>query len=550
MTGVRLARLGLWGFLLAGACVVAPGDGRADEPLRVRVDQLIDGRNDGPAAPLTEDAEFVRRVYLDLAGRIPTADEAQGFLADAAGDKRAALIDRLLDGPEYARRMADVVHVMLMERLGDHEEWRKFLVRSFEQNKPWNRFVREVLNPDAEDETSRGAALFLTKRLENYGQNPVDLPGLTRDVGRLFLGVDLQCAQCHDHLFIADYKQADFQGLHAFVSHAAIRRDTKFPAVAEGLVDKKLEFMSVFTQEPRETGPRLPGGSEVEVAAFPKGEEFATPPDRKTQFPGVPKFRPLGILAEQLPTGENAAFCRNSANRWWSVLLGRGLVHPLDLSHAGNPPTHPELLGLLAAEFAGHGFDVKWLLRELANTRVYQRSGRLAAADSVPEATYRVAVEKPLSAEQLLRSMLVATGQSVPVAGGGGGGGEGGGVQEPAEDKLKPAREKFEKAFAGVPREPEGEFAPSVKVALFLLNDPLVQEWLRPAPGNSVEVLSKLDPPAAAERLYLTVLSRPPTADERAEVERLLSDAGGERTRAIGNVMWALLASTEFCLNH
>src|SRR5262249_15124568 len=140
---------------------------------------------------------------------------------------------------------------------------------------------------------------------------------------------------------------------------------------------QKVAFSSVFKKAPKETGPRIPGGAEIEVPPLKKGEEFVKPPDPKTQFPGVLRFSPLGRLAEQLPTAENQAFTRNIVNRLWFVMLGRGLVYPLDLHHSGNPPSYPELLDLLAREFAAHKFDIKWLLRELALSQTYQRSSLL-----------------------------------------------------------------------------------------------------------------------------------------------------------------------------
>ncbi len=340
----------------------------ASMSVAARVDQLITSQAGQPVAPVLDDSGFCRRVTLGFAGRIPSTDELRAFLVDERADKRLRMVDHLLASPEYARRLRDLFHVVLMERLGEHEEWSQFLETSFAANVPWDRFVRQILLPNPDDQAQRGAAFYLTKRLENYGQQPVDLPGLTRDVGRMFLGVDLQCAQCHDHLFVDDYKQVDFQGLHTFLSHTFIRQDVKFPAVGEKLLDKKTDFMSVFIKEPKQTGPRLPFGTEVEVAVFAKGEEFATPPDKGTKFPGQPKFSPLKILSEQLPTAANERFVRNGVNRFWWVLFGRGLVHPLDLAHSANPPSHPEVLDLLAQEFVVHQFDVKWLLRELALT--------------------------------------------------------------------------------------------------------------------------------------------------------------------------------------
>ena len=535
--------------IVLSVCVIlaaASGPVFSDEPLSARIDALIEMQHEGPVAPTTDDAEFVRRVYLDFAGRIPTSEETESFLNDAAPDKRDVLIDTLLASDDYPARISDAMHVMLMERMGDHEEWRNFLTGSFRENRPWNEIVRDILRPDPENEQTRGSAFFITKRLEKYGQNPVDLPGLTRDVGRLFLGVDLQCAQCHDHLFVGDYAQADFQGLFAFVGHTTIRQDTDFPAVAESLVNEKTEFMSVFIQEPRSTGPRLPGGDEVEVVTFESGEEYVQPPDRQTRFPGIPKFSPLTILSEQLPIAENSAFCRNSVNRFWFVLMGRGLVDPLDLQHSENAPSHPELLDLLAREFVAHEFDVKWLLGELARTRVYQRSSRMAGVAQAPVDRFQVALERPLSSEQLLASMLVATRHTPQAAA------VEGEVDTPEDDvdPLAEARETFHAAFAGVPREPELEFAPSVKAALFLLNDPLVLSWLQPAPGSLVETAASLEGAEVADTVYLSVLSRRPSDEERDEVVEILASAGDERAETIGHLAWALLASTEFCLNH
>ncbi len=531
-----------WFILISLISLVQISAVRADEPLHARIDRLIAARAEGrPIGPVADDAEFLRRVFLDLASRIPSAQEAREFLNDADSEKRGKLIDRLLAGPDYPRRMQELAHVMLMERRGDSPEWLAFLRSSFETNKPLNVMVKEILNPDPKNEATRGAGFFLTKRLEKYGENPVDYPGLTRDVGRLFLGVDLQCAQCHDHLFVTDYKQADFQGLFAFFQNTFLRQDGKNPAVGEKLMTQKLEFQSVFKKEKKEIGPRVPGKDELEIPTFPKGEEFAEPPDKKTNSPGVPKFSPLAKLAEQLPAADNAAFARNMANRLWFIMMGRGLVHPLDLHHSENPASHPELLDLLARELAAQNFDAKRLLRELALTQTYQRSSRLPdGVDDLPPELFLVANEKYMSAEQLLWSVLQAT------------------VGDFASDKemlppgatLDKLREKFVKAFANPPGDPEGDFAPSLRASLFVLNDSAVLECLKPQPGNLIDRLSKLtDPDQIADELYLSILTRRPTIDERAELADYLAKRA-DRTNALVRVAWALLASTEFCVNH
>ena len=199
----------------------------------------------------------------------------------------------------------------------------------------------------------QGAAFFLAKRLENYGQNPVDYPALTRDVGRLFLGKDLQCAQCHDHLFIDDYKQADFQGLFAFVQNAYLA-DAKTRGRRREADDGQAR-VHVGLQEGAEARPARAARRQG-VRIRRRSRRARSTLSRRTarrRSPGVPKFSPLAMLAEELPAPDNPDFTRNIGNRLWFLLMGRGLVHPLDLHHTDNPPSHPELLDLLAKEFVG-----------------------------------------------------------------------------------------------------------------------------------------------------------------------------------------------------
>lgn len=526
-----MVRLSCCWLMLVGISIGLANSSSADEPMHSRVDALVDAKLTGqPVAVLADDAEFLRRAFLDFVGRIPKVTEAREFLNDSATDKREKLIDKLLASEEFPNRMADLMHVMLMERRGEHPEWIAYLRESFKQNKPWDQMVREMVSPDPKSEQTRAAAFFLSKRLEHYGQNAIDYPILTRDVGRLFLGMDLQCAQCHDHLFIKDYKQDDFQGLYIAFLNTDLRSDVKFPAVSEKLMTKKIEFQSVFNPEKKSIGPRVPGRSEIAIPEFAKGEEYLEPPDKKTKDPGRPKFSPLEQLANQITAADNTQFAKSIANRIWFVTMGRGLVHPLDLHHSENPPSHPELLDLLAREMIEHKFDLKWLLRELALTRTYQRSGVLPAdaKDPLPD-RFAVALEKPLSAEQLFASVTTAVGT------------------KPA-DAIKL---KFVKAFANPPMEPEGEFAPSLRASLFLMNDVELLKLLDPQPENLLTRLKALDSPeAVADELYVSVLSRRPVAEEIAEVTEQLKAAGDRKEVVLRQLAWALLASSEFCLNH
>ena len=196
---------------------------------------------------------------------------------------------------------------------------------------------------------------------------------MTRDIGRLAFGMDLQCAQCHDHPLIDDYYQSDYYGLFAFVQRTSLFNDAKNKQMLLGeKADGEASFKSVFTGNAADgVRPQLPKGAVLYVEpTFAKGEEYATAPAKDVR--GVPKFSRRAALAGMI--SESIEFRRNLANRLWAHLFGRGIVHPVDFHHADNPPAHPELLTLLAAELKASGFNLRAMLRELALTRAYQRS--------------------------------------------------------------------------------------------------------------------------------------------------------------------------------
>lgn len=536
------------GAAVLGVAIVAP----AVESLPESVDQFIAVKAataQPPPAPPTDDASFFRRVWLDFAGTIPTAAETRAFLADAAPDKRPKLIDQLIAGPAFATRMAEVFHIQLMERGGDDENWKRYLAESFRANKPWDQMVCEIISPDFKDEHLRGAGYFITRRLEKEGEQATDYPGLTRDAGRLFMGVDLQCCQCHKHLTVKDYKQKDFNGLFAAFQNVKLNEPSgefKTRWVNEGLMQKKFEFTSVLSSVKGETGPRVPLGVEVDIPALPKDGEWLVPP-ASNNGQGIPRFSPLKELAARLASPENPLFARNIANRIWWQLMGHGLVEPLDLHHSDNPASHPELLDLLAKEITAHKFDVKWLLRELALTQTYQRSSLIPGElKSPPENLFTVAIERPLSAEQLTRGFLTATGEHERVIAGKGWDGL---------DSKKYTSVDFEKAFlsafANAAKEPELNVNPSLKAALFLRNNELVLWSLQKRPGNLIDRVSAMtDAGQIADELYLSILTRPPAEEEKAELAAHLTKYAANRERALGHYAWAMLSSIEFFTNH
>jgi len=558
----------------------------AAEPLHQRIDAVIDAACQGPAADLCSDAEFIRRAYLDLVGVIPTADEAREFLDDQAADKRTRLVDRLLADERFAFRMRNVFDVMLMERRPDkyvkRGPWREYLLASFHENKPLNQLAREILWADPDRAELQAAARFYLDR-----EAQPDL--ITRDIGRLLLGRDVQCAQCHDHPLIGDYSQAEYYGLYAFLNRSFLFEDKqeKRFLLAEK-ADGEVTYSSVFDAESKYTAaPHLPDRPEIEEPTFAEGESWEVKPPKDGR--GVPKFSRREQLAEGVTSGDCQPFNRNLANRLWAVLFGRGIVHPLDLHHGDNPPVNPELLDLLAEELAAMKFDLRGFLRELALTRAYQRSGRLpegvaADGDEASEQLTRQGSDhfflhgiQPLSAEQMAISLHQATGdlparleaarkaaeaklktkQSEEKPTGDEKDGEKSRLDS-AEiarqawrtvyDQLQPVIDEMVEIFAQGDGQPTEDFEGRAIEALYLSNSDRIQALVR---GRLAQQLASEDDPAGlAEQMYLAVLSRRPEAEEAAAVSEYLAAAKDDRPGAVEEMIWGLVASTEFRFNH
>jgi len=398
------ARL-LCAVLMLSAAAASPTFLRAEapEPLHVRIDRLIDRTSLGTASPAASDAAFLRRIHLDLTGSIPPASAVREFLADTRPDKRIRIIDDLLDSPSYARQMARTFDLWLMERRKEkhvkRQEWEAFLLAAVTENKPWNELVGEILAADGTDELNRSAAAFYL-----YRDGEPNL--LTRDVGRVFFGMDLQCCQCHDHPLIGDYLQADYYGIFAFLSPGFLFTDKDKKVFFAEKAPGEVTFTSVFTQEKDETRPRLPNGFELVEPTLPAGEEYIVKPDNKDKLRPIPKFSRREQLATLAADGKSLAFNRNIVNRLWGHMMGRGLVEPVDLHHPGNPPSHPELLDLLATEFVASGYDVQKFLRELALTKTYQRAFDLLPATALASRDATAAVAECRQEEERLVAAL------------------------------------------------------------------------------------------------------------------------------------------------
>ncbi len=390
-------RKGQWIFvttLLFAQCVAA-----ADAlPLHVRIDRHVVAGQVGPLAGVASDGEFIRRLHLDLTGRIPSSAEARDFIDNKSPTKRREAIDRLLASPEYARHLATVFDVMLMERRADKyvktPAWRSYLRDAFAANKPWDAMAGEIIGTDGNRTgIPHAAAKFILDREAE--------PNLvTRDLARKFFGMDLQCAQCHDHPNIDDYYQRDYYGIYAFVGRSFVfRPNAKKPAVLAERASGEAKFKSVFTDVSGGMRPRVPAGFEIPEPLFAPGDEWQVAPIPKNKkVRGIPKYSRRAQLAKH--AASSSYFRRNIVNRLWGHMMGRALVEPRDGLHTANPASHPALLGMLAEDFAAMKFDVRAFLRELALSQTYQRQFDLPIRmkSTTPIATLE-AEQKKMSAE-------------------------------------------------------------------------------------------------------------------------------------------------------
>lgn len=531
-------------------------------PLHVEIDRLIRERTpnyDAIAAPLATDGEFLRRVSLDLTGLLPSVAETRAFLADTDPAKREKVVNRLLAHPSYPRHMQRTFDVVLMRRLAAKHvaapAWETFLRTSFAEDKGYDQIVREILAADGTDPKARGPARFL---LDREG----DSHEITRDVARIFLGANLDCAQCHDHPSVDGFKQAHYYGIQAFVVRSFLFTDEKKVAMMAEKADGEVTFESVFEiRDKKSSGPKsLPPQIFEKVSftepKFDKGKEYVVAPDpKKKEVRPIPKFSRRAHLAEAVASRDNRRFARTAVNRVWSILFARGLVHPVDMDHAANPPSHPELLDLLTDEFMRNRFDVRWLLREIVLSSTYQRSsqrpvGADGKAEFPPETAFAQAPVRALSPAQFAWSYCQATGEAD--------------VQrnalgnklseETLFQRLAGYESQFTNRFGGQPGKPVEGLEATIDQALWLSNDAGVLSLLNIRPGSLSDRLVKLpaaNPAAIAEELYLTTLIRPPTPQEVAEVAEYLKDTTPEtRPNAIKDLVWAVTMSSEFRVLH
>jgi len=503
--------------------VMVPRPGEAaknTQPQLNLIDQLVDAKlaklNIAPSG-LCDDSDFLRRVFLDIVGTLPTADEARKFLADTAKDKRAKLVESLLDRPEFAdlwaMRWADLLRV---DRgpLGHQKAYTfyKWVRDSVAENKPFDRFARELVT--AEGPLNEVGPANFYKVVTKPGE-------MAGTVSQVFLGIRIACAECHHHPF-DKWKQADYYGMTAYFAPVAARggKDAEATSATGNPV----------TNHPRTNKP---------VFAFPLGADMPTANpagDRRLQ------------LAEWMTTPENPFFARNLSNRVWGWLLGRGLVEPVDDVRATNPPSNPELLDALAKFARDNKYDVRKLIVLITSSRVYQTSVTPNATNEKDERNFSRAYFKRPDAEVLLDMICQATGVAEKFPGSPG-------IARAVQLWDSKARSDFLKLFGRPNRvtacECERTREPSVSQVLNLLNSPDIQAKLTHEAGTVAKLVrTHKDDAKLAEELYLTCFARFPTTDEKAVAIKHLQKYPANRRAATEDLAWAMLNSTEFVFNH
>jgi hypothetical protein len=473
-----------------------------------------------PSAKSLDD-EFLRRASLDITGTIPSAEKAKAFLDSNDPDKRAKLLDELLADPNYGRRMADIWTAKLFPR----DSANRFVIREplykwfedeFNKNVSWDKLVTGLVTATGDVEENPAVTYFLANRAVDK---------LTDTTTQHFMGIQLQCAQCHNHPFTS-WKQTEYWGMAMFYSK--VRADNPKNAnkggdntkigVQEGNVRTKQK--DFFPEAAKTVPAKFLGGAQP------------------TLNPNEP-YRPA--LAKWLTAPENPFFARALVNRTWAHLFGRGIVNPVDDMLDENKPSHPELLDALSRHMAASGgFDVKYLVKAICLSDTYQRTSRPAAGNKDDAKLFSHMTMKVMSPEQLFDSLAQVTGNT------GGRGGLAKGPKIAGGPKGGPvgARAQFVNFFlAGAEATSPVEYEAGIPQALRLMNSPIANN---PAAIRNV-IGSATRPDEAIEKIYLTALSRRPTADEKKMLTEYVAKASSATT-AYGDILWASLNSSEFTL--
>ena len=474
------------------------------------------------------DRQFIRRLSLDVLGRVPTIDEVETFLQDQRPAKRRQLTRTLLRSEDCVKNFADTLDTLLMGRGSSrtYEErrkhrWRSHLEDLIRNDRGWNDFVAETLLARPSSPDDDGSVWFLYERKNDYQK-------IAEAIAPAFFGIRIECAQCHDHPLAWEIEQRHYWGLVAFFNRGKNTSSKNGPRISESAVGGFSEFAD------------LTGDSQPNLLTFYEAKTVDEPRPKEEQKddnslyesapvdgdPRLPKFSRRERFVREVVAG-HPLIARAAVNRMWAMLMGRGLVHPHDEMDSEHPPSHPELLDELADAFAANGHRLRFVAEAIVNSRAYQLRS-VPPPNANDPATFAWYLERPLTAEQWARStQLVLTGETGRNA------------------ELVAA---FRKQF---PEVLPTESVTSVKEAMFLSNNRAIEDFTAKSMEADGSLLSRLiDADHRVERLFAAFYGRPPQDDERQRVNDYIEQRKDRLPEALQQVAWALLTSAEFRFNH
>jgi hypothetical protein len=475
-----------------------------------------------PPSEQADDATFLRRVYLDTIGTLPSAAEAGAFLADASPDKRAKLIDKLLDRPEYAdfwaMKWSDILKVdkdaVTPQGAVAMTRW---IRRQFAENRPYDQFARDIVLAKGSTTADGPAAIYKALATPEAA---------SQSLSQVFLGVRIECAQCHHHPS-EKWSQDDYWALAGMFSGVTRK---PLPGGAESVV------WTVGANLGPKKGKKAKLAPGVGVPAAPLGvqpKEYAASEDRRR------------VLADWMTAPENPYFATMIANRMWAHYFGRGLVEPIDDIRVTNPASNEPLLAALTAHLREKKYDLKALTRTILNSRAYQLSSKSLPGNATDEQNFSHAAVKPMPAEVLLDAVSQVTGSPEKFNGWP----EGFRAIQVWDNRMP---SYFFRIFGRPVRysvcECERGTDPSIAQALHLMNSPEIAAKIRARSGAARKLADSDKKPAAiVDELFLSALSRRPTDAELQKMLEAFTDS--DRRVSVEDVMWAILNSKEFLYN-
>ena len=493
-------------------------------PRRNYVDDLVLAKlkslNIAPS-PLAGDSVFIRRAYLDAAGILPTAEEVENFLADQSPDKRANLVDALMERDEFVDRWAYKWSDLLLvntRKLRTPQMWAfyNWIRDSVKSNKPWDQFAREIFTSTGSTREHGALNYYVLHK------DPIDL---SENAVQAFAGQRITCARCHNHP-LEKWTQTQYYEAANLFSRVGLKSDG-----ADTVVFAKV---SGDVNHPRLLRPLPP------TPLDGKALRLDAQVDRRTAF------------ADWLTSPNNPYFARALVNRVWANFLGRGLVHPEDDMRSTNPASNEELLAALSKDFVAHKYDVQYLIRTIMNAGTYQLSSEANATNQNDDRFYSRYLVKRLPAEVILDAMSEVTGvptrfPDYPLGTRA--------MQLPDSQVPSPFLTAFGRPLRAICDSSERSSDPNVAQALHVINGDTLNRKLSSPDGYAALFLKLgLSERRIVEQLYLSAYGRYPTDRERDAVTKAMaapwSDKGDGREKALEDLMWAMLTSKEFLFNH